>query len=263
MINCPPVVLSFSGHDPSGGAGIQADIETLSSHQCHSASVITALTEQDTTNVYRILPQQPAAIIQQANRVFNDMPVKAIKIGLIGHADIACSLAQIITEHPEIPVVLDPILAAGGGTPVANQALIQAIVEHLLPLTTVVTPNSEEARQLTTTDDLDNCGRQLLQSGCQYVLITGTHEHTRDVTHNLYHQGRCIETLSWDRLPHHYHGSGCTLATSIAALLAHQLEPVTAIIEAQQYSWDSLDNGYQIGQGQHLPNRFFWMQPST
>jgi hydroxymethylpyrimidine/phosphomethylpyrimidine kinase len=158
---------------------------------------------------------------------------------------------------------LDPILAAGGGTPVANQALIQAIVEHLLPLTTVVTPNSEEARQLTTTDDLDNCGRQLLQSGCQYVLITGTHEHTRDVTHNLYHQGRCIETLSWDRLPHHYHGSGCTLATSIAALLAHQLEPVTAIIEAQQYSWDSLDNGYKIGQGQHLPNRFFWMQPGT
>ncbi|MDP7537405.1 MAG: hydroxymethylpyrimidine/phosphomethylpyrimidine kinase [Methylococcales bacterium] len=260
MSNCPPVVLSFSGHDPSGGAGIQADIETLSSHQCHSTSIITALTEQDTTNVYRIFPQQPATIIQQANRIFNDMPVKAIKIGLIGHADIAYSIAKIIIEHPEIPVVLDPILAAGGGTPVANQALIEAIIEALLPLTTVLTPNSEEARKLTSHHDLDNCGIQLLQSGCQYVLITGTHEQTPNVTHKLYHQDRCIETLSWDRLPHDYHGSGCTLATSIAALLAYQLTPVTAIIEAQQYCWDTLDNGYKIGQGQHLPNRLFWMQ---
>jgi len=263
MTHLPPVVLSFSGHDPSGGAGIQADIETLSSHQCHSASVITALTEQDSSNVYRLIPQQPAAIIQQANRLFNDMPIKAIKIGLIGHADIADSLAQILTEHPNIPVVLDPILAAGGGTPVANQDLIQATVKYLLPLTTVVTPNSDEARQLTSSDDLDDCGSQLLQSGCQYALITGTHEQTHDVTHKLYHQNRCIETSSWDRLPHHYHGSGCTLATSIAALLAHQLDPVTAILEAQQYSWSSLDNGYQIGQGQHFPNRFFWMHAGT
>jgi len=92
------------------------------------------------------------------------------------------------------------------------------------------------------------------------VLITGTHEQTQNVTHKLYHQDRCIETLSWDRLPHDYHGSGCTLATSIAALLAYQLAPVTAIIEAQQYCWDTLDNGYKIGQGQHLPNRLFWMQ---
>ena len=258
-----PVVLSFSGHDPSGGAGIQADIETLVSHQCHSASVITALTEQDTRNVKRLIAQTPENIIRQANTLLADLPVNVFKIGLIGHHETAIAIHEILKQHPHIPVILDPVLAAGGGAELSNEKLIATIVDLLLPCTTVLTPNSEEARKLTGGDDLEDCGLDLLDQGCEYVLITGTHEDTPSVSNQLFYDGRCWETYTWDRLPASYHGSGCTLATSIAALMAHGLEPIQAVMEAQEYTWNSLNSAYQPGKGQFIPNRFFWMEDDT
>lgn len=255
-----PVVLSFSGHDPSGGAGVQADIEAIISHQCHAASIITALTEQDTRNVKKLIPQRPDDIISQARTVLNDLPVSVFKIGLIGDYEVALAIHKILTEYPDIPVVLDPVLAAGGGTDLSSQQLLQAITELLLPCTTVLTPNSEEARRLTGLNVLNDCGLKLLSSGCQYVLITGAHETTPSVSNQLFHDGRCWETYTWDRLPASYHGSGCTLAATIAALMAHQLSPMQAVLEAQDYTWHSLQAAYQIGKGQHNPNRFFWME---
>ena len=258
-----PVVLSFSGHDPSGGAGVQADIETLVSHQCHSTSVITALTEQDTRNVKKLIPQSPEAIISQANTLLDDLHINAIKIGLIGHHETAIAIYAILKQHPHIPVILDPVLAAGGGTELSNDRLIATIVDLLLPCTTVLTPNSEEARRLTGYDELEECGLELLEQGCGYVLITGTHESTPSVSNQLFHDGRCWETYTWDRLPANYHGSGCTLAASIAALMAHGLEPIQAVMEAQEYTWNSLNSAYQPGRGQLIPNRFFWMEEDT
>lgn len=255
-----PVVLSFSGHDPSGGAGVQADIEALVSHRCHSASVITALTEQDSRNVKKLLPQKPEDIISQANTVLDDLQVNAFKIGLIGHHDTARAIHSILKQHPRIPVILDPVLAAGGGTEMSSAELITAIVELLLPCTTVLTPNSDEARKLTGLNTLSECGLALLDSGCNYVLITGTHETTPAVSNQLYHDRRLWETYSWDRLPEHYHGSGCTLAACIAGLMAHGLSPEQAIFEAQEYTWNSLDNAYRTGKGQHNPDRLFWME---
>lgn len=255
-----PVVLSFSGHDPSGGAGVQADIEALVSHRCHSASVITALTEQDSRNVKKLLPQKPEDIISQANTVLHDLQVNAIKIGLIGHHETAKAIHTVLKQHPLIPVILDPVLAAGGGAKMSSAELIAAIVELLLPCTTVLTPNSDEARKLTRLNDLDECGQALLHYGCSYVLITGAHEATPAVSNRLYHDRRLWETYSWNRLPAGYHGSGCTLAACIAGLIAHGLSPVQAISEAQEYTWNSLDNAYQAGKGQHNPNRLFWME---
>ena len=254
-----PVVLCLSGHDPSGGAGIQADIEALLSHRCHPCSVITALTEQDTGNVYRLKPQRPEDVLAQAQRILNDMQVDSIKIGLLGHAETAQAIAEILHRHPAIPVVLDPVLAAGGGASLANGDLLQAILQ-LLPLCTIVTPNSEEARKLAPdADSLEQCGAELSTTGCDYVLITGTHENTASVSNRLFQQGRCIETFTWNRLPESYHGSGCTLAAAIAALLAQRLDPVHAIQEAQEYTWNSLAAGYRPSQRQHLPNRLYWM----
>ncbi len=262
MSNSYPVVLCFSGHDPSGGAGVQADIETLTSHHCHCVSVITALTEQDSRNVKKMLPQQPENIISQANTLFDDMPIAAIKIGLIGHYETAQAIHSILQQHPNIPVVLDPVLAAGGGTPLANTQLLAAMNELLLPCTTILTPNSEEAKQLTGLTDLDACGLALLEQGCDYVLITGSHEPTPQVKNRLFHQQAMIEEFSWARLPHSYHGSGCTLASSIAGLLAQGLDAFSAITEAQDYSWNALDAAYKVGKGQHNPNRFFWVEAS-
>lgn len=256
-----PVVICFSGHDPSGGAGVQADIETLVSHQCHAGSVITALTEQDTGNVVRLLPQSSEDFLSQVRTLLKDIEPDVFKIGLIGDADIAHAIRQILQEYAHVPVVLDPILAAGGGTPLAGDALLAALRDELLPLTTVLTPNSVEARKLVPDAvNLEQCAMALLDKGCEYVLITGTHEATPAVTNQLFHQGKCIETYSWDRLPGSYHGSGCTLATAIAAMLAHGLDMETAVLEAQEYTWNTLEAGYQPGGGQHVPNRFFWMQ---
>jgi hydroxymethylpyrimidine/phosphomethylpyrimidine kinase len=259
MLTNRPAVLSFSGHDPSGGAGIQADIETIASHQCHSLSVITALTEQDTQNVIKLIPQNPDNIASQALTILADIPVKAFKIGLLGHPDTVHAVHSIIKQHPNIPVVFDPVLAAGGGTDLSDDSLINAINELLLSYTTVLTPNSDEARRLTGLHNLKECGLSLLQKGCAYVLITGTHETTPEVSNQLFHNGQCIETYTWNRLPYSYHGSGCTLAASIAALLAQGLDIIAAVTEAQEFTWNALNSGYQPGKGQHIPNRMFWV----
>ncbi len=255
-----PVVLCFSGHDPSGGAGIQADIETIISHQCHAASVITALTEQDSHNVKKLMPQRPDDIVRQAETLLTDFSVAAFKIGLIGHHETAKAIEQILRDHPCIPVVLDPVLAAGGGTALADSQLLDAIIEGLLPLTTVLTPNSEEARRLADQDDLTECGRSLQAKGPEFVLITGTHE-TTDLVHNqLFMPEGKTETFNWERLPHSYHGSGCTLASAIAALLAQGLDAFTATSEAQEFTWQSLAAAYRPGRGQHNPDRLFWVE---
>ncbi|MGR8942398.1 MAG: bifunctional hydroxymethylpyrimidine kinase/phosphomethylpyrimidine kinase [Gammaproteobacteria bacterium] len=255
-----PVVFCFSGHDPSGGAGVQADIETLVSHRCHAASVVTALTEQDSRNVRKLLPQHPDDIVSQANTVLADLDVKVFKIGLIGHYRVAEAIHAILQAHPHIPVVLDPVLAAGGGAAMSDNPLLDAIVDLLLPRTTMLTPNSNEARKLAGLDDLDQCGLALLDKGCRYVLITGAHEATPTVSNRLYHDRHCIETYHWDRLPGSYHGSGCTLASGIAGLLAQGLTPVQAVAEAQEYTWNALQHGYLPGKGQHNPDRLFWME---
>lgn len=258
-----PVVLSFSGHDPSGGAGIQADIETFVSHQCHACSVITALTEQDSKNVKKLIPQKSQDIIDQAHTVLNDFPVKVIKIGLIGHYKTALAIQSILLEYPHIPVILDPVLAAGGGTSLANKQLLNLIIEKLLPCTTVLTPNSEEARILAHQPELSDCGQRLLDYGCQYVLITGTHEQSVTVKNQLFQKNDKTETFRWDRLSESYHGSGCTLASAIAALMAHGLDPFTAIAEAQEFTWNALESAYHPGKGQFNPNRLFWMEESS
>ena len=255
-----PIVLSFSGHDPSGGAGIQADIETIISHHCHSCSVITALTEQDSHNVKKLLPQNPQEIVRQAHTLLADFQVSAFKIGLIGHADTAQAIRQILLEHPRIPVVLDPVLAAGGGTPLGDQQLLQAIVELLLPLTTVLTPNSQEARLLAGQDDLLACGRSLQAAGAEFVLITGSHESTAQVHNQLFAPENQVQTFNWQRLQHSYHGSGCTLASAIAALMAQGLDAFTAVSEAQDFTWQALEAAYQPGSGQHNPDRLFWVE---
>lgn len=262
MSSYPPVVLSFSGHDPSGGAGIQADIETLVSHQCHACSIVTALTEQDSSQVKKIIPQKAQDIIDQANTVLNDFQVKVIKIGLIAYHETATAIQSILLQHPDIPVVFDPVLVAGGGASLADKALILNIIEQILPHTTILTPNSVEARLLSQQDNLSACAETLLAKGCEYVLITGTHEQSATVQNRLFQLDKEVVSFSWERLKENYHGSGCTLASAIAALMAHGLGPFTAISEAQEYTWNSLAAAYQPAKGQFNPNRLFWLEQS-
>lgn len=251
--------MAFSANDPSGGAGIQADIEALLSHGCHTAPVITALTIQDTQDVIGYTPLDGDLIVEQARAVLEDMPITTFKLGLLPSAEVVEAIHSILSDYPEIPVVMDPVLASGSGTVLTEDEVIDAMTELLLPQATVLTPNSREARTLAPeADTLDACAMALLERGAEFVLITGTHENTRDVQNSLYANRRLLETFTWDRLEGSFHGSGCTLASSIAGLLAQGLEPFSAIHEAQEYTWQALAAGYRIGMGQQLPNRLFW-----
>ena len=260
----PPIVLVFAATDPSGGAGIQADLMTLSSMGCHVLSVVTAITVQDTLGVEAVHPLDSDWVEDQARAVLEDMPVAAFKIGLLGSVEIVSVIAEIVSDYPDIPLVLDPILASGRGDELANEEVVEAIREMLLPQTTVLTPNSMEARRLAEEDedeespDLATCAQRLISEGAEYVLITGTHENTAKVVNTLYGENGQIRSDRWDRLPGSYHGSGCTLASAIAANLANGLEVADAVRDAQEYTWQALANGFRPGMGQHIPDRFFW-----
>lgn len=259
MTNSIPTALVFSGLDPSGGAGIQADIEALASQGCHACPLITTLTTQDTIDVKSTVTVDPALLLKQALCIIEDIPIAAVKIGLVDHTDTAAVIAEILGHLPHIPVILDPVLASGADTELGNNDVRTVIRDLLLPLTTVLTPNSKEARQLAPlADTLDACAMSLLDEGCEFVLITGTHEPTEKVSNTLYSNRRKLDTFSWPRLAGDYHGSGCTLASSITGLLAQGNEPLSAIHEAQEYTWQCLDKAYRIGNGQSIPNRFFW-----
>ncbi|WP_018952612.1 bifunctional hydroxymethylpyrimidine kinase/phosphomethylpyrimidine kinase [Thioalkalivibrio sulfidiphilus] len=257
-----PVVMTFAGNDPTGGAGIQADIEAIISMGCHAAPVVTALTVQDTTSVQGFAPIDAELIIQQARAVLEDMPVAAAKIGMVGSIEAVQAIHTILMDYPDIPVVLDPVISAGGGGELANEEVVDCLRSLLLPLTTLLTPNSLEARRLAPeSDNLDACAMALLDHGAEFVLITGSHENTPEVHNTLYGNRRKLETFTWPRLEGSYHGSGCTLASAIAGLLAQGTEPLSAAHEAQEFTWQALNHGYRIGMGQRLPNRLFWASP--
>ncbi len=255
-----PVVLTFSGHDPSGGAGLQADIEALAGVGCRALTVTTALTVQDTRDVQRVEPVDPELVEAQARTVLADLPVAAFKIGLLGSAGVADAVASVLSDHPEQPVVLDPITAAGGGTPLAGESLLEAM-RGLLRRITLVTPNSVEARQLAQHDDLAACAMELQALDCPWVLITGTHEDENEVVNRLYGPEGLADRYTCPRLAHHYHGSGCTLAAAAAGLLAHGLAIPEAVAAAQRFTLESLRHATRPGGGQHLPDRFFWAPP--
>ncbi|MCH9697088.1 MAG: hydroxymethylpyrimidine/phosphomethylpyrimidine kinase [Gammaproteobacteria bacterium] len=251
-----PVVLSIAGHDPSGGAGIQADIETIRQMGCHACSVVTVLTVQNTGNVVSMHGVDADLISRQLDVVSEDITIDAIKIGLIGYVGIIDSISQFLETVPDIPVVLDPVLAAGGGTQLASSKLLDQMKTKLLPKTSILTPNSIEARQLApNSQSLQHCAEQHLRDGCQSVLITGTHENNQTVINCLYDQSGLLDSSEWPRLDKSYHGSGCTLSAAIASGLAHDQSLLNSVRAAQQMTWDSLQSGYQPGRYQYVPNR--------
>ena len=258
--NSRPIVMTIAGHDPTGGAGIQADMEAIHAAACYPVSVLSCLTVQDTKNVYRIEAVDSELLLQQARTVLADMPIKVIKLGLLGSEDNIIAVSQLLQEHPDITVVCDPVLAAGGGQSLSNAAFIHALKSKLLPHVDLLTPNIPEAIKLGIIQQkAANYPIVLSHSLCHNILITGTHsDHQQDhqqVHNRLYCDGQLIETTAWKRLTHEYHGSGCTLAAHISAWLAHDLSLQEAVNKGQRYTWNSLKQAQRLGKGQHIPYR--------
>jgi hydroxymethylpyrimidine/phosphomethylpyrimidine kinase len=189
-----------------------------------------------------------ASVGEQARCVLGDIAADAFKLGVLGSAENVRVIAGIVSDHPEVPLVLDPVLASGRGDELAGAAVIEALCEAIVPRATVVTPNSIEARRL-------GGPQRLLELGCDFVLVTGTHEAGPEVVNTLYDASGVVREDRWQRLPGEYHGSGCTLASAIAAALASGRAPADAVREAQAYTWQTLAAGFRPGSGQSIPRR--------
>ena len=250
-----PAVLCIGGHDPTGGAGIQADIETVAALGGRALTLITALTAQDTGNIRAIWPTTHTAFSAQLDTLWDDIPPAAVKIGLIASLELVPVLVERLAGFAG-PVVIDPVLAAGGGFDLAPEELLAAIHEKLLPLASLVTPNRAEARRLAGLEDPDMAAAALLDAGAGAVLLTGADEATGpSVTNRLFSPGVAPQSFDWPRLAGVYHGSGCTLASACAIRLALGQPLHEAIAAAQAFAHQTLTRADRPGRGQSLPYR--------
>jgi hydroxymethylpyrimidine/phosphomethylpyrimidine kinase len=244
----PPLVLTFAASDPTGGAGLQADLLTLAALGCHPLSVVTGLTVQDTRGVDSLAATDPGLVERQATKLLAELKVAAFKLGVLGSAENARVIGAIAAKHPRVPLVLDPVLASGRGDALAGDAAVEALLGEIVPRATLATPNTLEARRL-------GGERALIERGCKYVLVTGTHEPSSEVVNTLYDARGKVREDRWPRLPGSYHGSGCTLASAVAAHLAHGRSMEDAVREAQAFTWQSLSAGFRPADGQFIPWR--------
>lgn len=255
-----PNILVIAGHDPCGGAGIQADIEAIASNGGHAACVISAHTVQDSRGVQAVTAADPELLRRQLECLLADLSFAALKIGLLPGAALVETVADILSELTDIPLVLDPVLTSGAGQALNDAETLAAIKSRLLPLTTIITPNTGEARALGDSGDPARAAAAIMAAGADAVYLTGTHADTETVINRLYAGGDLRDTFPCERLPGEYHGSGCTLSAALSAALARGLELEQAVIEAQRYTLESLRHARRPGHGQRLPDRFFWFR---
>jgi len=263
-----PCVLVFAGADPSGGAGIAADVGAIAALDAHPLPVITALTVQDNNRVHEVLPVEHDVVLRQALAVAAAFRISAVKIGIPGSAENAQAIARVIAGlregNPALPVVLDPVLASGHGDRLGRGNAI-AVLAPLLPLVTVITPNGPEAAALArahqhdipppSSDVAELAHAQVLRHiGCEHVLVTGGHAGGNSVVNRWLGPAR-QQNWHWPRLEGGFHGSGCTLAAAVAALLAQQIPVAQALARAQAYTHRTLEASYAIAAGQRIPLR--------
>jgi len=247
-----PCVLVFAGLDPSGGAGLAADLLAIAAQGAHALPVATALTAQDNERVHAVAPVDAAFVLRQAEAVAAVCAIRAVKIGIPGSLEnaraIAAFLRRLRARDPQLPVVLDPVLASGHGDALGTGSAGDAVaaVAELLALATIALPNAPELRRI---------GAPI----CTQLLVTGGHDGGRFVTNRWYRDGALVRRWRWPRLAGAFHGSGCTLAAALAARLALGDDMPAALDAAQAYCHAALTQSYAIAPGQRIPRRF--LQP--
>ncbi|HSB95509.1 MAG TPA: hydroxymethylpyrimidine/phosphomethylpyrimidine kinase [Spongiibacteraceae bacterium] len=254
-----PVFLSINSHDPSGGAGLVADVETATSLGCHCVSAITALNVRDTKNLKDRQSSDTALMIEQVRAALEDCPIAAIKVGDIATIAQAEAIHTILGEYSNIKVVLDPVLHHG-----ADDGDVDAAVRLLLlPRATFTVLSTEHIQQLSTGGDSVNAYvQQLLEFGCEHLLVTGIKGENDKLINRLFSTRGIDKEYSWDLLPQSFHGAGSTLSAAITAYLAHGFDLLEALQQGQQFTWQALANAQHVGQGCLIPDRLFWCRRS-
>ena len=254
-----PCVLVFAGADPSGGAGVYADVQAIAAVGAHALPVVTVLTAQDNNRVHAIHPVLSEQIRQQARVLMASLSIDAVKIGVVGSRANAACIAELLTElttlHPGLPIVLDPVLASGHGDALTREDAVE-VVAPLLAHATLVTPNLLESAALCPgVPALAAQAESLIVRGARNVLIKGGHGVQDDIVNRWFADTGGARDWQWPRLPGSFHGSGCTLASAIAGLLAQGRSMADAIDGGQRFTQQSLEHAFSIGPGQRIPHR--------
>ncbi|NIB39030.1 hydroxymethylpyrimidine/phosphomethylpyrimidine kinase [Pseudomaricurvus alkylphenolicus] len=254
-----PVIMSFSSFDPSGSSGIQADIECAASLGCHCTPIISTLCAKDTNDTKEIIPVDAGLLIEQARAILEDMQIKAIKIGFLGSVENVEAVHSILRDYPSIPVVLDPVTSVCNSELMDAPNVVRATENLLLPMALVATPDLVEAHELAQQGDtIEACAQEILETGCEYLLISGAKRTHDSYENHLYSKQGLVRSYPWERLKVFSHGCGATLAASITCYLGHGLRTEEAVEQGQKFTWQCLAHSRRLGMGKRIPNRFFW-----
>ncbi|MBL4827998.1 MAG: hydroxymethylpyrimidine/phosphomethylpyrimidine kinase [Spongiibacteraceae bacterium] len=255
VLTSSPVVMSITHHDPSGGGGISADIETLSSLGCHCTPIITELSAHDTSDIKDSQITDTGLLIGQVRAVLEDITVDLFKIGDLASLSHVEAVHTILNDYPNIPVLLDPHIHQEDG----RHEIVRAIRTLLFSQAEIVIFNTNEAHTLAPgSDTLSACAQEIMEYGCNNILITGAHGASAQVRNHWFSQHGQCQHYDWERQPNSYLGAGSTLSAALSAYLAHKLSLAESVKQAQYYTWQALRKGRRIGMGALIPDRLHW-----
>jgi hydroxymethylpyrimidine/phosphomethylpyrimidine kinase len=264
-----PLILAFGATDPVSAIGIQADLASFAGMGCHGLSVVTAILIGDTARIEDAQAIDPDWVADQARVVLEDMPVAAFKVGVVGSMENVTVIAEIVSDYPDIPLVLDPFISAMPDQGPEGEDMLVAIRELLIPQTTVFVTSAVELSRLaetwrepSTEDTMATDAMRLIGMGCEYVLVTGTPGDVHEVGNILFDESGMVRQDTWQRLSGSFSGAGSTMSAAIAALLANGLDVPEAVFEAQEFTHAALSNAHRLGMGKLTPDRYFWAQES-
>lgn len=260
-----PSVLTIAGFDGSGGAGIQADIKTISALGCYATSVLTALPVQNTQGVQKIYPVPVEAVIDQIESIFEDIIPDAVKIGMVHTPELVEAIAATLSRYQKVPIVFDPVMVATSGHRLIELETINTITEKLFPLADVLTPNMDEATilagmEVKTTEQMKIAGQRIKELGCKTMLLKGGHQEGARITSVFIDETGSFHSFETEKFDtNNTHGSGCTLSSAIASFIALGKSLFEAVALAQDYVFNAILHGkdVQTGKGNGPLNHFF------
>jgi hydroxymethylpyrimidine/phosphomethylpyrimidine kinase len=260
-----PLILTFGAADPVGAIGIQADLASFAAMGCHGLSVITTILIGDTARTEDSQVVDADWVADQARVVLEDMPVAAFKVGAVGSVENISVIAEIVSDYPDIPLILDPFISSMPDPGPDGEDLLVATRELLIPQTTLFLTSAvdlarlaETWREPTTDDALALDAMRIIEMGCEYLFVTGTPCDVHDVANTLFADSGMVRQDTWQRLPGSFTGAGCTLSATIAAMLANGVDVPEAVFEAQEFTHAALTGAHRLGMGKLIPDRYFW-----
>ncbi|MFL9926999.1 hydroxymethylpyrimidine/phosphomethylpyrimidine kinase [Herbaspirillum lusitanum] len=259
-----PLILTFGAADPVGATGIQADLATFAAMGCHGLSVVTSILISDTARVEDVQIIDVDWVADQARVILEDMPVAAFKVGAVGSIENISAIAEIVSDYPDVPLILDPFISMLSNQDDEDDRLI-AIRELLIPQTTLMLASAVELARLAETwrepvpaDMLMLDAMRIIEMGCEYLFVTNTQTDVQGVSNTLFDESGMLRQDGWQRIPGSFSGAGSTLSAAIAAMLANGLEIPEAVSEAQEFTLAALGSAQRLGMGKLIPDRYFW-----